>query len=391
MNEKEIECAYQYLERVQLAYLKCNGIPLEDYYLKEEDLTHFPEEYRGILKDTALYNADNPVLSTQYEINYAYQLLKGRIDKIDAPAIKKKIVQLFGIKEQSNLLFPVWGTVPSYEFSAEICPIGSKIKLIMISDAVFISAYLLVKIIDNIMFSQDDSDLPLFNLTYEDMKKHLKENHIIQQRYNDFMGSILFCKTPIFANQYFDNSSIFRPVMIDSFETFVVAHEYAHSLCGHMNKRYISSSDIIKALSDVEAEMVYHRWEDEFEADVIGAYITLEAIEYADFSKWVRFMGIYLCMSMFELQEKINGLKFGKDIMSNTHPPGTDRKKLLIEMYFPEGKPSVYTDVDHILDDLWKSFLTTFRKITQTALKQSSISSAYLSFSFFQEKIYKEN
>ena len=44
MNKQEIELAYRYLERVQLAYLKRNGIPLENYYLHEEDLEHFPEE-----------------------------------------------------------------------------------------------------------------------------------------------------------------------------------------------------------------------------------------------------------------------------------------------------------------------------------------------------------
>lgn len=93
-----------------------------------------------------------------------------------------------------------------------------------------------------------------------------------------------------------------------------------------LNKRYISSNDIVKALSNADVEMIYHRWADKFEADVIGAYITLTALEHTNSSKWIRFMGIYLCMSMFELQQKISALKFGKTIISNTHPSGRDRK-----------------------------------------------------------------
>lgn len=390
MNKQEIEFAYRYLERVQLAYLKRNGIPLENYYLHEEDLEHFPEEYRDILKNLVWSNSKNLVLSTKYEINYAYQMLKMCVDKVDTPAIKEKITHVFGIKEHDNLLFPIWGTVSSYEFSAEICLVGSKTKLVMISDAVFISAYLLVKIIDNILFPRDDCGMCLFNLTHEYMEKYLNENFIIQQRYNDFMGSMLFCQTPILAKQYFDESSIFRTAIVDGFETFVVAHEYAHSLCGHMNKKYSSLNDINKVSTETEAEMVCHEWEDEFEADIIGAYITLEAIGHNDFGKMIRFMGIYLCMSMLELQEKINEIKLGEVIVSKTHPPGSDRKRLLIEMFFPEGKPRVYDEMDLILDDLWNSFLATLKKIMKTNLKQSGTSASYLSFRSFQERIYNE-
>lgn len=284
MDKKEIERAYKYLERVQVAYMKCNGMALSDYYLYKEDLEHFPEQHRDILRNMIISTPESLTGSNKYEKNATYQLLKECVNKIDTPEIKERIIHDFKIKEQDNLIFPIWGTVPAYEFSAEICPIDSNIKLIMISDAVFTSAYLLVKIIDNIMFAKDDAGLPMINLTYEDMRKHLDENYILQQRFNDFLASIFFCKTPIFAKQYFDDASMFRFVMLDGFEIFVVAHEYAHSLCGHMNKRYMWANDISKALSNIEVEMVCHEWEDEFEADSIGAYITNMAIKYNDFS-----------------------------------------------------------------------------------------------------------
>lgn len=390
MDKKEIERAYKYLERVQVAYMKYNGMVLSDYYLFVEDLEHFPEQHRDILSNMIISSPEDLTGSDKYEKNTTYQLLKECVSKIDTPAIKEKIIQDFKIREQDNLIFPVWGTVPAYEFSAEICPFDSNIKLIMISDAVFTSAYLLVKIIDNIMFSRDDTGLPEFNLTYEDMRKHLNENYILQQRFNDFLGSIFFCKTPIFAKQYFNEASIFRSVMLDGFEIFVVAHEYAHSLCGHMNKRYMSANGISKVLSYAEVEMVCHEWEDEFEADSIGAYITLMAIKYNDFSKWVRFMGIYLCLSMMELQEKISALKECKISFSRTHPPALERKKMLLKKFFPKGKPEVYDNIDKILDELWNTFLLTLKKVTMKTLKRYGPEAANLSLSLFQEAIYNE-
>ena len=390
MNKDEIERAYRYLERIKLAYYNHYGLPQEKYYLHEEDLENFPREYREILENIVWSSDDNFILPTRGEKSFAYQLLKKCVESIDTPAIKEKIVHICGKVKQDELCFPIWGNVSSLDFSAELCLIGSGTKLVMISDAVFISANLWVKIIDSILFKSDDSGLYICNLTYESMSEYLNKNYVIQQRYNDFVGSIIFFKTPVLARQYFDEPSIFRGAMIEGFETFVVAHEYAHSLCGHINKNCSSLNDIDASLNDLGVERICHKWEDEFEADCIGAYITLEAIGYNEFSEFIRFMGIYLCLSLFELEEKINEKILGKVAVSKTHPPGTDRKRRLIENFFPESTNCIYNDIDLILDELWEDFLETFKKIIQTNSEKHGKEIFNLKFDFFQKEIYKD-
>lgn len=393
MDKKDVERVYKYLEDVQLAFLKYNGIPLENYFLHEDDLVNFPERYRDAAKDMILSRAENIVLPTKYEIDYSYQMLKDCVDRIDNPIIKGKVAQKFGIEKKENLRFPIWGTVTDFEFDAAVvCPDASGTKLVIISNGVFTSANLLIKIIDNLMFSNDKSGFPRFDLTYERMEKYLDKNYILQQRFNDFVGSMLFCNTPIFAKQYFDRPSIFRLVMLHGFETFVVAHEYAHSLCGHIDQRHISSDDISKTLlDDTGIETIYHQWEDEFEADTIGAYITLEAmsIEYPDFSKWIRLLGVYLCMKVFELQDKIKRAKLGKDARSKSHPPGTERKKRFLKALFPEGIPEFYDDIDLIFNKLWISFYTTFIEMAKAIGNFTDGKVAYMTFPIYQKMIYK--
>lgn len=114
--------------------------------------------------------------------------------------------------------------------------------------------------------------------------------------------------------------------------SFVLAHEYAHVVLGHLEH----ASVVPRMLGTVSGDTLEPGWEDEFAADVLGARATLVALsELGPIHSWAHSVGVPLTLYALELLERAADTRYGisSDGGRSSHPPTSER------LY------SVYSDV----------------------------------------------
>ena len=94
---------------------------------------------------------------------------------------------------------------------------------------------------------------------------------------------------------------------------WIVAHEYAHLLLGHLNSERKNLRG--RYINDISVEESYFQWKDEFDADFLAASIVM-----ASDSAYFKISGIYLALMCL----KICGFDNETDEIS-THPPVNKR------------------------------------------------------------------
>ena len=155
-------------------------------------------------------------------------------------------------------------------------------------------------------------------------------------------------------------------IIRSSFETFVVAHEYSHSVLGHLDDKNINCKSKLESIEESELNQIYHNWDDEIHADLYGAGLTLGIMKKNGIDSYLSMLGIIACTNSFELFEKIEVLRSGekkeRDI-STTHPPGFVRKKFLIQQYFNSSDIKLFDTVDKVIESLWKDFTILFLEL----------------------------
>ncbi|MFF4037579.1 hypothetical protein [Streptomyces sp. NPDC001816] len=115
----------------------------------------------------------------------------------------------------------------------------------------------------------------------------------------------------------------------DGLEYFVLGHEYAHIISGHLNSAVRRKG----VLPVEEAEVLVHSWGQEFDADLIGMVLSLNAgIEYDNRDLWVGFLGISLFFDALDVMDRAVALLQTGDERTRqlgSHPPSDLRKQRL--------------------------------------------------------------
>ncbi|MFF4568336.1 hypothetical protein [Streptomyces sp. NPDC001410] len=115
----------------------------------------------------------------------------------------------------------------------------------------------------------------------------------------------------------------------DGLEYFVIGHEYAHIVSGHLNSAVRRKG----VLPVEEAEVLVHSWGQEFDADLIGMVLSLNAgIEHDNRDLWVGFLGISLFFDALNVMDRAVALLQTGDERTRqlgSHPPSDLRKQRL--------------------------------------------------------------
>lgn len=100
---------------------------------------------------------------------------------------------------------------------------------------------------------------------------------------------------------------------------WVVAHEYAHLLLGHLDSE--KKNLVSRYINDISVEEACFQWKDELDADYLAASIVMSS-DYSHF----KISGIYLalmCLKICGFDQKTEGI--------STHPPVNQRLENLME------------------------------------------------------------
>lgn len=366
MKSQPVTTAYQMLETLQLKYLMLKGKDhanpsdkgfLEDilkHFLQTDDVSHvlpkIEEELSGI------------VLNTKYQDPYSYSILYHIVQDIEA--IKGEVFEGLDL----NIKMPCFGTVDFNMFSAEICSPACDDKLIIISDGLLAFANLISKVIVQMLPIKTTDQGQHFSTRKEDILEHIENTPEVKLRFFDLMLACLITGEPPKARQYFPppHLNTFLHMVRRSFETFVVAHEYSHSVLGHLDDKNIHLSANLEPIDESELKQIFHSWEDEIHADLYGAGLTLAIMRKKGFDPYTSMLGVIVCTCSFDLFDQIESLRSGKPDeihMSKTHPPGFLRKKMLLQQYFDGSDVELFETIDQVLEHLWNDFILFFQKL----------------------------
>ncbi|MEV6557964.1 hypothetical protein AB0M22_19775 [Nocardia sp. NPDC051756] len=107
---------------------------------------------------------------------------------------------------------------------------------------------------------------------------------------------------------------------------FVVGHEYAHVLVGHFDNADVRR----EILPIIDAESFAYSWQQELDADIVGAILAMLAIEQFDYA--TGFAGIEIFFGMFDVIDRaVSLLQTGDEDARQlgTHPPASLRRRSL--------------------------------------------------------------
>lgn len=117
-----------------------------------------------------------------------------------------------------------------------------------------------------------------------------------------------------------------------SLECFVLGHEYAHVLLGHLRSAHTHKG----VLPTAETETLAYSWKQEFDADQVGMFLSINAgIDYNKSDIVHGFWGIGLFFDSLEIMDRaVALLQTGDDNARQlgSHPPCDSRKQHLREL-----------------------------------------------------------
>jgi hypothetical protein len=236
------------------------------------------------------------------------------------------------------------GEFPTGSFNAQIRPAANGF-LVLINTGLMMFIYQTLKVM---MYSAFDEGVN--PIEYRNRVGNLSVAHVLSEivlayltvgdpRYATRLPALGGTRMMLF-NDFFDNC-----------ERFAVAHEYGHLIGGHLDEPKLAVSNTPVG----ELEIVKKEWQQEFEADVLGALILLRALppirnDY-DFMKF-KFVvsGPLIFFTLDELITKatMEILGLGNFVIVTDHPPAQLRienlKKYFIQVAGTEAVLRIYDD-----------------------------------------------
>lgn len=177
-----------------------------------------------------------------------------------------------------------------------------------------------------------------------------------------------------FENLFVNDSYLsFFSQFEESTYLWIAAHEYSHLVLGHLNNERSLSKSLLN--DNIEVEKYSFEWQEEYDADLLGAIITMESK-----SSFFLSTSIYFAMNCIRL-----GNLYNSESTSTNHPPISSRIKNVFD-YF-ESNYKYYLgnnkNIDVILNPMIKKFFEFIDYIQTNNLHFSELFE-------MQRYIYKE-
>lgn len=123
----------------------------------------------------------------------------------------------------------------------------------------------------------------------------------------------------------------FASQLDNSLQYFVLGHEYAHIVFGHLH----TAASRKGILPVTEAEALVYSWRQEIDADFLGAILALQAsVNYDKANRGIALMGITLFFDALDVMDRAVALLQTGDenaLQLGSHPPSDLRKQRLYE------------------------------------------------------------
>lgn len=381
----------EFLEEVQREYMvNAFGevINYDEMYSNSSFFDFLQQEYnfkcedRDILIKSLREMRSRHVIS-RYENPYYYKFFRDIISNVH------KIKDVF--MDCKGLDMPLFGTVEFDMFYAQIrCPNSDMPPIILFYSGIIQFAHNITNVLTKAFPIQVlDEEKITFGMETEKIKDCIKDNKWIEKRFTDIILSIFFygnvdmCDVSQPENDYLYRQ--FSNALADSFLTFVVSHECAHYYLGHLGKDTIKG---IVTVGKVQYENLVPDWEQEFDADYIGALLTIPILMEKKMDIQVILGGIYIAMWVLSIIESLR-IKGGSG--ETTHPPAKDRlfqikTKLQKIMQDDLHVLNVY---DILFSDLWERFSIIAKDVEDRVL--AGRPAAEVTYDQIKEAIYQNH
>lgn len=325
---------------------------------------------------------------TKYQNPLTYSILREMIDEFQGlfPQIKAESKNGKTIRLQD---FPIFGTVDMGEFSAQIRVDSDDQKPLMVfSDGFFGFANLISKIVAFCFPVKEVGNQYAFSTDINDVIAKIASDKKIAVYFFDLMFAYLLERDPHRAKQYFQENQhiVLVSMILNAFEGFVVAHEYAHYVLGHLGNQKTFG---VVQINDKEIESILFNWSQEIEADTFAAQLTVVFMQSKGYDKSIAGLGIWVALNVLEILYKLRRVYKGENpdslVLSKTHPPVSERKIKVLEQLFEKDSKEIklLETIDFIFEKLWKTF-DEFISI----LKNKGIKLANLDFATIQKYLY---
>lgn len=290
----------------------------------------------------------------------------------------------------SGLDMPLFGTVEFDMFYAQIrCPDSDMPPIILFYSGIIQFAHDITNVLTKAFPIQVlDGEKITFAMDPEKIMDCIKGNKWIEKRFTDIVLSIFFygnvdmCDVSQPENDYLYRQ--FSNALADSFLTFIVAHECAHYYLGHLGENAVKE---IVTVGKVQYENLVPDWEQEFDADYIGALLSIPVLQDRKMDIQVILGGIYTAMWILSVMESLR-TKDRENV--TTHPPAKDRllqvKKKLQQIM--QDDLHVLDIYDTLFSVLWERFSVIAKDVEDRVLAGRPI--AEVSYAQVKEEIYRD-
>ncbi|MBS1721920.1 MAG: hypothetical protein JSS66_02815 [Armatimonadetes bacterium] len=369
-SERQRREAYKYLDRIQRGAYERLGIKpqwktverdefFDDFTLKffnqfggnGQDLEAFRQETFASMRGDGmeeLLEFQNPMLM---------QLMQSLTGEIEA---------VLGRRDIQCEPKPVFGTLPTGRVNGMAMGVPNTSQaIVLIEDGLFGFANLLAKAVSKAFpLKQSDGEGVHFSTDPTDLARQVETNPEIFERFIDVLLAYVIVGHPHAAKPYLPerNYSLLSDGVRDAMELFIVGHEYAHFILGHLE----SNTDDGGQFGDVgpeERELLLN-WQAEFMADARGLEFMLDAMLHRGYDLALSYWGadyFFSCISIVERAVSIIRTGEVSTMVSSTHPPSEMRRESLRQIMKNSVPPETYgpplelaDGLCLILDKLWE-------------------------------------
>lgn len=379
----------EFLEKLQKEYmLKSFGeiVDYDEYYQNDDYLNflnntyNFSYDKNSLNEDMKKMRAKNMI--SKYENPYYYGFLSNIL--VDIHKVKDNFLSC------EELPLPIIGTIEFELFTAQVrLPKSNMPPIIIFSSGIIHFAHIITNLLAKVIPIEIREQTQVWiDMDIEKILTNVHENKWFEQRFVDLCMCILLTRNPRLCSldQPQDNR-IFRMLsnrLSDAFMTFIVAHECAHHYLGHLNM--CEQADIVK-INQMEYEKIKLNWEQEYDADYLGALLTLPVLFEKKYEPIQIISGIYISLWSINIIECLQTMSENR--ISFTHPSG---KKRLIELK-NKLKKILKTDLtvldiyDKLFSTLWDKFIITYQNIEKQVLEGEK--QRLISYEKIKELIYQ--
>jgi hypothetical protein len=228
---------------------------------------------------------------------------------------------------------PLLGTLPTGQINAMTLRVpGSDDYLIIFEWQLFLFALLLSKAVARALpLRQTEDEGFSFSAQKDDIAQRIDSDKSVVYRFADVLLAYAATGQPSRAQPYLPEVHYGRlaEVLRRSMELFVMGHEYAHIILGHLSTAQSTETKLS------EAEMLEYSWGQEYEADLMGSSLMMRVMARDGMDASLSYWGCDFFFSAIDVMDKAVSVLNGEEetaMKLGSHPPTKERREMLRQL-----------------------------------------------------------